>query len=252
MKETMLAIVIMAAGKGTRMNSDLPKVLHRIGGRPMIEHVLLTADLLKPDRKIAIVGHRRDEVEAVVQAFGVECVVQDPQLGTAHAVQQAERVLEDFTGDVVILSGDVPLLRTETLRKLRQRHREMQAAGTVLTTQTANPTGYGRIIRDEQGVFQRIVEEKDANSVEKAVKEVNSGIYCFDSKSLFHALKKVKNDNAKGEYYLTDVIGILKTERKYAQAIDIADYKEVQGINTLQELNEAENSLISAPETSAS
>jgi UDP-N-acetylglucosamine diphosphorylase/glucosamine-1-phosphate N-acetyltransferase len=239
----VLAIVILAAGKGTRMKSDLPKVLHRLGGKPLIAHVLDTAHALAPDRMVVIVGHRREEVIALLADSGVEWVVQDPQLGTGHAVLQTRNVLSEFQGDTVVLSGDVPLLKAATLQHLIEFHRQENASATVLSTYADDPAGYGRIIRGSDGQFVRIVEEREASPLEKAIHEINSGVYCFRANELFQALIQVKSDNSKGEYYLTDIIGILKTSGKKVQVYDKAKYREVQGINTLAELAEAEAAL---------
>ena len=237
----MLAVVILAAGKGTRMNSDLPKVLHCLSGKPLIYHVVETAERLLPDRLIAVVGHRRDEVQKAMDGHGVEFAVQEPQLGTGHAVQQAVPVLGEFEGEVTVLSGDVPLLKVSTLKKLVESHRKSGAAATVLTATAPDPTSYGRIIRGNQGEFVKIVEERDANEKERGVREVNSGIYCFQAILLFGALRHLNNDNRKGEYYLTDVIGILRQTGHNVQAIDLAGFYEVCGINTVAELEEAES-----------
>jgi UDP-N-acetylglucosamine diphosphorylase/glucosamine-1-phosphate N-acetyltransferase len=242
----LLAIVILAAGKGTRMNSDLPKVLHPLGGVPLIEHVLRASRPLKPARTVVIVGHRREEVLDQLRDSGVEFAVQEPQLGTGHAVQQAGPVLNGFRGSVIVLSGDVPMLRAKTLQKLLEAHQTAGAAATVLSTQAPNPTAYGRIIRDGEGRFLRIVEEREATAEEKTIHEINSGIYCFDSEELFSALRDVRADNSKGEYYLTDVIGLLRRQGLPVQAFDFADFNEVQGINTVVELASAERVMTSA------
>ncbi|RPH95353.1 UDP-N-acetylglucosamine pyrophosphorylase [candidate division KSB1 bacterium] len=226
----------MAAGKGTRMNSDLPKVLHRLCGKPLIAHVLKTAFELRPDRVLVIVGHRREEVIKELRDRRVEWVVQEPQLGTGHAVQQAAAELDGFHGDVIVLSGDVPMLKSATLSRLQEQHEASGAAVTVLSAKAENPTAYGRIIRDSQGRFQRIVEEREATDEERKIHEINSGIYCFDSDSLFSALSMLKANNTKGEYYLTDVVGILNNGGKCVQAVEYAEFYEVQGINTQAEL----------------
>ena len=239
----MLAVVILAAGKGTRMNSDLPKVLHQLSGKPLISHVLDTARTLVPDRLIVIVGHRREEVIKVLANSGAEWVIQDPQLGTGHAVLQTRKALAEFQGDVIVLSGDVPLLKSTTLRRLVEFHRQSNASATVLSTSAENPTGYGRIVRGWNGQFERIVEEREASPQEKAIHEINSGVYCFKASDLFQALNQVKADNSKGEYYLTDIIGIQKESGIIVQVVDIAEYQEVRGINTPAELVEAEAAL---------
>jgi UDP-N-acetylglucosamine diphosphorylase/glucosamine-1-phosphate N-acetyltransferase len=239
----LLAIVILAAGKGTRMNSDLPKVLHRLGGLPLVQHVVNTALALSPDRLLVVVGHGRDQVIESVTGQGVEWVIQEPQLGTGHAVQQAASVLKGFHGDVLVLSGDAPLLRVQTLRRLLEEHRNRSASATVLSADAADPGAYGRIVRDREGTFERIVEARDAKDAELSIREINSGIYCFRGDPLFAALREVRTDNSKGEYYLTDVVGILKGASDIVQAIDLADLDEVRGINTAGELADAEESL---------
>ncbi|MFZ5434026.1 MAG: NTP transferase domain-containing protein [Calditrichota bacterium] len=239
----MLAIVILAAGKGTRMESDLPKVLHRVNGKPLIEYVLDTAESLNPDRIVAIVGHQRDLVCKQLNNKELEFVIQEPQLGTGHAVQQAEPVLVDFDGEVIVLSGDVPLLRTDTLKKLQAVHRNVQANATVLSTTAHDPKAYGRIVRNDRGEFERIVEEREASDEERKITEINSGVYCFHSKTLFDALYSLKADNSKGEYYLTDVIATLKERGFRVQAVNIAEFYEVRGINTQAELEAVEAQL---------
>ncbi|HEY3294432.1 MAG TPA: NTP transferase domain-containing protein [bacterium] len=239
----MLAVLILAAGKGTRMNSDLPKVLHVLGGKSLIEHVLHAAQQLDPDRLIVVVGHRREEVQGKLAGRGMEFVVQEPQLGTGHAVQQANALLAEESGEIIVLSGDVPLLRANTLCKLLGAHREYQAVATVLSTSAPDPAAYGRIIRNSDGKFMRIVEAREATDGEKEICEINSGIYCFDIRVLFDALSEIKADNSKGEYYLTDVIGVLQKRGLPVQAVDLADFREVRGINTAAELLDAEQDL---------
>lgn len=236
----MLAVIIMAAGKGTRMKSDLPKVMHEIAGEPLLTHVLRTASELNPVRVVVILGHGRERVSQIIDNEDINIVVQDPPLGTGHAVMQAEAALTGFNGDVVILSGDVPLLTAASLKRLTDYHRSKQAAITVASTKAPDPTGYGRIVRDVEGIFLRIVEHKDATAAELAINEINSGIYCVRCRALFSALHRTTNDNAKGEYYLTDVISILREDGKRVEAVEIADFTEVQGINTQAELRAAE------------
>jgi UDP-N-acetylglucosamine diphosphorylase/glucosamine-1-phosphate N-acetyltransferase len=241
----MIAVLILAAGKGTRMNSELPKVLHQINGRTLIEYVLSCARRLEPDRLIVIVGHKRNEVAAAaVAADGkIEFVTQEPQLGTGHAVMQAKSVLNDFVGDVVVLSGDVPLLRGATLKRLVREHRLLNAAATVLSTKAQDPAGYGRIVRDKTGVFLRIAEDRDATSEEKLINEINSGIYCFRWSDLARILGELGSANSKNEYYLTDAVQILRDQGAVVQAVEIAEFSEVCGINTASELKSAEAAL---------
>ena len=238
-----LAIIILAAGKGTRMKSDLPKVLHVLGGRPMIAYVLDAARSLEPDRLVVVVGHRAEEVRQRLDGEDMVWVVQEPQLGTGHAVLQTAGPLRGFDGNVVVLSGDAPLVRASTLERLSLEHRRAGAAATVLTATAADPYSYGRIVRGSAGEFLRIVEERDASESERRIREVNSGIYCFASMPLFRALGEVRADNSKAEYYLTDVIAILKSQDGIVQAVDLADFQEIRGINTADELAQAESRL---------
>ena len=239
----MIAVIVMAAGKGTRMKSDLPKVLHEINGKPLLLHVLETANELKPQRVVVVLGHGRALVEQVIENTGVDVAIQDPPMGTGHAVMQAEMALTGFNGDVLILSGDVPLLTADSLKRLTDYHRAKQAAITVASTRAPNPFGYGRIVRNEAGEFLRIVEHKDASDAELAIDEINSGIYCVRCRPLFSALHRTSNNNAKGEYYLTDIISILREDGERVEAVEIADFNEVQGINTQEELSAAAETL---------
>lgn len=237
----MLAIIVLAAGKGKRMDSDLPKVLHPLSGKPLIEHVLSAAEYLQPDKTIVVTGHKREQVEACLKGRAYHFVVQEPPKGTGHAVMQAESALRGINGDVVVLSGDVPLLRGETLARLLEIHRQNQNAASVLSTILQNPEGYGRIVREKDGSFQAIIEEKEASSDIKQIKEINSGIYAFNTQELFEYLQHVQPNNRKGEYYLTDVIGLMVEAKMRVEAHAIADFREVRGINTQQELQDAEN-----------
>ncbi|KZK73637.1 MAG: hypothetical protein A3K90_08470 [Pelodictyon luteolum] len=240
-----LAIVIMAAGKGTRMKSDLPKVLHKAAGRALIEHVILKSESLKPDTIILIVGHKAELVRDAVRHFQVTCALQEPQQGTGHAVMQAEAALEGFRGEVLILSGDAPLFTEETLRTLISFHRETGAAATVLTADLHNPTGYGRIIRNTgTDSVRKIVEEKDASEEEKAVQEINSGVYVFNAHTLFSSLKEITTDNAQAEYYLTDVFGVCFQKGLRVAAWKTPNPDEIHGINTPEQLLHAERLLL--------
>mgnify|MGYP000818488122 CR=1 FL=1 len=196
--------LILAAGKGTRMKSDMPKVVHKVNGIPMISKIIETLSKLKPEENILILGHKKEEVLKVV---GEDCdyVLQTEQLGTGHAVIQAKEKLQNYDGDVMVLCGDTPLLRENTLKSLYELHKESGAVTTILTSIYENPFGYGRVVK-EDGLVKAIVEEKEASEEIKKIKEVNAGVYCFNSKELFKALEKINNDNEKGEYYLTDVI----------------------------------------------
>lgn len=232
-----LKTLILAAGKGTRMKSDMPKVIHKVNGIPMITKIIDTLSGLNPEENILILGHKKEEVLKVV---GENCdyVLQTEQLGTGHAVIQAKEKLEGYDGDVMILCGDTPLLRESTLKSLYEYHKESGAVTTILTSIYENPFGYGRIVK-EDGLVKAIVEEKEASEEIKKIKEVNAGVYCFNSKELFKALDKIDNNNEKGEYYLTDVIGIQVSENKKVQSFILEDKMEILGINSKVELTQA-------------
>ena len=231
-------VVILAAGQGTRMKSQLPKVLHGIAGRPMIEHVLRTADAVSPTTVTAIVGHKADTVQArLAERPDVHFAVQEPQLGTAHALQQAEPLLAGKTGTLILLSGDVPLLRASTLIRLLETHRGANAAATVVTATLDRPYGYGRIVRAE-GKIVRIVEERDASPTERQIKEINSGIYAFDLAPLFEALRAIASKNAQGEFYLTDLIAIYRRRKLPVETLLVDNPQEIRGINSRTELAE--------------
>ena len=232
--------VIMAAGKGTRMTSDLAKVLHPLNGQPMIHYVIQLARNLGSDRVIAIIGHQKERVQEVLQNEHIEFAIQDPQLGTGHAVMQTEQLLHTYDGPVLVLSGDVPILTHHTMKELIQLHIHRKAIATVLTTHMPDPTGYGRVIRNADGSVRKIVEHKDATDEEKKIKEINSGIYMFQSRDLFDALKKINSKNAQNEYYLPDVLKIFIDEGKTVCAYITEDHHEISGINTVDQLKEAE------------
>ncbi|MCB9357105.1 MAG: NTP transferase domain-containing protein [Calditrichaeota bacterium] len=243
MKISALAIVILAAGKGTRMNSDLPKVLHKVAGRELILRVLDVANELDPVETVVVVGHQKELVQAAIHGSGVKTAVQDPPKGTGHAVMQAEAALTDDAKNVLILSGDVPLLRADTLIRLVRDHIIAACQLTVLSTAAPNPHGYGRILRDESGSFAGIVEERDATDEQRKIREINSGVYVVEKTELFSALKDVKPNNAKAEYYLTDIVGILREQGAKIQAVSHGSFDELQGINTPEELLRAEQQL---------
>ena len=230
-----LAVVVLAAGKGTRMHSGLAKVLHPLAGHPLLSHVLASVQPLAPQHLIAVVGHQAVAVRQVSERFGACSVVQEPQLGTGHAVAQAAALLQGFDGDVLVLCGDVPLLQTATLRRMLEEHRGRQAALTMLTTCLDDPTGYGRVLRNGQGAVTSIVEELDATVPQKAVREINSGVYCLRASFLFDALPRVGRRNAQGEQYLTDVVGLAALG-----GLPIADVAtqpdEIRGVNTPADL----------------
>jgi UDP-N-acetylglucosamine pyrophosphorylase len=237
-----LAVVIMAAGKGTRMkNPDIAKVMYTIAERPMVEHVVDLSRALDATRIIAVVGWKKETVIHHLENTRkpVVCVEQSPQLGTGHAVMQAGPVLADFDGDVLVLSGDVPLLTYATVRRLRDEHQSTGAAATVLTAILDDPTGYGRILRNEAGDVTGIVEHKDATPEEREIREVNTGIYVFDKNHLFDGLVHITPHNAQREYYLTDVFRYLWNQHLLVRAVAAADPTEVRGVNTLEQLEEA-------------
>lgn len=232
-----LKTLILAAGKGTRMKSEMPKVIHKVNGVPMISKIIDVLSKLNPEENILILGHKKEEVLKVV---GENCdyVLQTEQLGTGHAVIQAKEKLQDYDGDVMVLCGDTPLLKESTLKSLYEYHKESNAVTTILTSIYENPFGYGRIVK-ENGLVKAIVEEKEASEEIKKIKEVNAGVYCFNSKELFKALDKINNNNEKGEYYLTDVIGIQVAEDKKVQSFVLEDNLEILGVNSKVELAQA-------------
>jgi len=229
------------------MKSRKAKVLHELGGQPLISHVVRAAQALNPRNIIVIVGHQADQVEAAVRKSSgdgpASFVTQEKQLGTGDAVMAAQDALGAADSTVLILSGDVPLIKAETLRRLLDHHQQHQAAGTILSVRMENPTGYGRIIRNEQAEFVKIVEQKDATEEERQVREINSGIYCFETGKLFSALRRVQPKNQQGEYYLTDVAEILRSDGETVGAQLHSDAREVSGVNTRAELAEFENLL---------
>lgn len=250
MNNKPLDVMILAAGLGTRMRSDIAKVLHRLDGRPLINHVCRTAAALAPRKVYVVVGHQGEEVrQAVLEELEeehVEFVLQREQLGTGDAVNSAREHLEGSNSELLILSGDVPMIRAETLAGLvrqHQEHRGKGAACTILTVEVDNPKGYGRVIRDSAGLFQEIVEQKDGTEEQLRVREINSGIYCFDTEKLFDALKKVSNDNAQGEYYLTDAPRVLKKEGEPVSLYKLQDSFEIEGVNDRRQLADLERAI---------
>lgn len=223
-------VVILAAGKGTRMKSKLYKVLHEVCGKSMVDHVVTQVEKLNPTEIVTVVGHGAQQVEDKLGTRS-KFVKQVEQLGTGHAVQQAESILGGKTGSTLVINGDTPLFTAKSLAELFEAHEASGAKVTVLSALAPDPTGYGRIIRDEEGNVLKIVEQKDATQAERAVQEINSGVYCFDNEALFASLKKVTNDNAQGEFYLTDVMEILRNEGEVVGAYQIADFDESMGVN---------------------
>jgi bifunctional UDP-N-acetylglucosamine pyrophosphorylase / glucosamine-1-phosphate N-acetyltransferase len=232
--------VILAAGQGTRMKSKLYKVLHPVCGKPMVQHVVDQISSLHMKQMVAVVGHGAEKVQEQLGDH-IQYVLQEEQLGTAHAVMQAEEVLADEDGVTLVVCGDTPLITSETMEKLIAEHESLGAKATILTAQPEDPTGYGRIIRNSEGTVERNVEHKDATEEERKVTEINTGTYCFDNKALFDALKKVNNDNVQGEYYLPDVIEILKNAGEVVAAYQTIDFNETLGVNDRVALSRAES-----------
>ena len=244
--------LILAAGKGKRMKSDLPKVLQKLGGKPMVEYVVKTAKAVGVEKIVVVIGYKweltQDSLRYLASgSYGkVEFVVQEEQLGTGHAVLQAKDHLSGFDGEILVLCGDVPLLTSNTLRKLLEEHRRKKAKATVLTAIIEDPSGYGRIIRNKDGMVEKIAEDKDASADEKKVKEFNTGTFCFDNKSLLSVLEKITADNKQGEYYLTDALELLREENLPVWAVVAANPQETLGINSQEELEKMEQ-ILSAP-----
>lgn len=231
--------VILAAGQGTRMKSKLYKVLHPVCGKPMVQHVVDQISKLNIQDTVTIIGHGAEKVQAQL-GEGSLYALQEEQLGTAHAVMQAAPVLANKEGVTIVVCGDTPLIRAETMEALFAEHEKQGAKATILTATNDNPTGYGRIIRDQNGLVEKIVEHKDASEAERLVTEINTGTYCFDNGALFEALKQVSNSNVQGEYYLPDVIEILKNQGEVVTAFQTEEFAETLGVNDRVALAEAE------------
>ncbi len=236
---TNIFAVVLAAGQGTRMKSKLYKVLHPVCGKTMVEHVIDNINTLNTNRIVTVVGHGAEMVKETLGDKS-EYVLQAEQLGTAHAIQQAEQLLDGLEGTTLVVCGDTPLIRPETMQALFEHHQATNAKATILTAVADDPTGYGRILRDTNGHVSQIVEQKDASSEQRLVKEINTGTYCFDNKSLFEALKLVKNDNVQGEYYLPDVIEILQKQGEIISAYVTSNFDETLGVNDRFALSQAE------------
>lgn len=232
-----LRAIILAAGEGTRMKSKLPKVLHKVCGETMLNHVIGAARGAKVKESIVIVGHQADMVKESLSPE-IKTAVQEQQLGTGHAVMMAEDYIRD--GIVIVLCGDGPLITEKTLNEMVDYHKEKDFKATVLTADLPNPKGYGRIVRDPEGELKKIVEEKDASEEEKAIREINSGIYCFDGRLLREALPKLKNNNAQNEYYLTDILTVMASMGFKMGAYKTEDYEEIMAVNSREQLAEVE------------
>jgi bifunctional UDP-N-acetylglucosamine pyrophosphorylase / glucosamine-1-phosphate N-acetyltransferase len=236
--------IILAAGKSTRMKSDLPKVLHPVGGRPMIEHVLDATRAAGVERIVVVVGHQAERVEqALAHHKDVEFALQSEQNGTGHAVMMCADALADHDGSVLILAGDTPLLRGSSLARLLAVQKDENAAAVIGTAVTDANEGLGRIVRDPHGEFVKIVEQRDATPEQLAIREINTGCYVFDNQLLFNALKRVRTDNQQGEYYLTDCPAILLSDGQRVVASDSLDIVEAKGVNTPEQLADVERTL---------
>ena len=243
MQEQDLAIIILAAGKGTRMENSLAKVLIPIAGKPTLEFVLDTADRLNLTRTVVVVGHQADRVEKIFSNRDLEFVLQKEQLGTGHAARQAEKTLANFEGRILVLCGDMPLIKPKTLKNLLQRHKELGAKCTVLTLKGKVNNDFGRIIRDVDGSFLRIVEYREASPREKNVDEFNSGVYCFDKSLFFKALCSIGDSNIQKEYYLTDALEYSVNIGCPVASLETEDTDEIIGINTPDDLKLVEQLL---------
>jgi len=229
-------IIILAAGKGKRMQSDLPKVMHSLHGRPLVDYVVKVAEDLGV-RPTVVVGARGDLIKNFL-GDRADYAEQNEQLGTGHAIMQTESALKDFIGDVVVLSGDVPLLTAESMRGLISHHHQTDAIATILTADFVDPTGYGRIIRNNDGSVKKIIEHKDATEAERLVKEINSGIYVFNGQMLFDGLQYITPQNVQNEYYLTDVFEYFCQQHWKVSAIKTSHVEEIMGVNTVNQLDE--------------
>ena len=235
-----LSIIILAAGKGTRMNSDLPKVLHKVKNKSMIEHVIYQSENLYPDKSIIVVGYKHELVRDHLKKINLTFAMQEVQKGTAHAVMQCYDLLKDFNGSTLILSGDVPLIKSKTLKDLYKIHLINNCRATLLSAKVNNPFGYGRIIRDDKNNFKAIIEEKDATDNQKSINEINAGIYIFDNQTLFENINKIKNDNNQSEYYLPDILEIMIKQNFKIMVHQIEDENQIKGANTENQLLELE------------
>jgi len=233
-----VACVVLAAGKGKRMKSALPKVLHLLNGKPLVEYVLQSCREAGVGRIIVVVGFRGKLVAETVKPYGAEIVWQKQRLGTGHAVAQTQPLLKDFSGEIVVLNGDVPLVSSRTIVRLVGEHRRCQAAATILTAKVDDPTGYGRIVRNESGLVDRVVEQADANLGTGRIREINSGIFCFDPAYLFPVLEEVGNQNRQGEHYLPDVLAILRRDSHPIAAQEVENADEILGVNSPEQLKQ--------------
>ncbi len=236
-----IATIILAAGQGIRMKSDKPKVIFKLAGKPMINRVVETANKINSTLIVIVVGYKKELViDVVPENNKIKFVTQKEQNGTGHAVMMTEDTFKDFEGNILVLCGDVPLLRHQTLEKILRHHRKLNAACTLLTAIMDDALRYGRIVRNENDSVKKIVEFKDATEAEKQIMEINTGIYCFDAQSLFLALKKVNNNNIQKEYYLTDTVEIINNVGKLVTSILLEDIIEASGVNSIEQLEKLE------------
>ena len=245
-----LAVIVLAAGKGTRMKSSIAKVLHTIKNQPLLYYVLESLVPLNPDFSVLVVGFQSAVVKESFSNRGLIFVEQKEQLGTGHAAQQAKLALHDFSGDVLVVCGDMPLIKSQTLVDLVTRHREKKSACTVLTLKSSEKKDFGLVIRDEQGSVSKIVECKDASEDEKKVDEFNSGVYCFDKHLFLKALDEIDNNNIQKEYYLTDTIEYIVNNGFLVESLQIRDNTQLLGINTQEDLSLAEKILMGETKSS--
>jgi UDP-N-acetylglucosamine diphosphorylase/glucosamine-1-phosphate N-acetyltransferase len=235
--------LILAAGKGTRMRSDLVKVLHSIHGKPILDHIVAVAREIGSLKIGVIIGHQADLIQETYKSERLIFILQKEQLGTGHAVLQARQAFSSFKGTMIILCGDVPLLRSSTVRKMMKHHMKTHSVITVLTVRLEDPASYGRIVRSRDGRILKIVEARDATELEKDIAEINTGIYCVESPFLFEAVAQIRNDNAQGEYYLTDICEIANQKGMKVTPFLTGDSEEVMGINTVEDLERAQKVL---------
>ncbi len=236
-------VLIMAAGKGIRLKSSLPKVLHSLAGQSLIEHVLKTVEALGASQPLVVVGHQAELVRSKLSHWAVQFTEQIPQRGTGHAVQSAREWWSRKTGNLLILSGDVPLISPETLRRTIQAHNRTGASLTLLSARLSDPFGYGRVIRASDGRVRNVVEQKDAGPSEQQVNEINTGLYCFRISDLSGVIDRLSNNNRQNEYYLTDCVGLLSRQGKRVEAVICDDSSEVMGVNSRVELARMEKVL---------
>jgi len=240
-KEKETIIIILAAGKGTRMNSDLPKVLHLLNDKPLLAHVLDTSSMIKPKQVIVVVGYKKEMIIKYFKSKNMIFVEQKKQQGTADAIKYCLPNIENFNGNVLILSGDVPMITYESLKKLIDIHNSNNASASLISAKLNDPTGYGRIIKNNENQLIKIVEHKDATDIEKQISEINSGVYIFNAKILKNIIPKIDNNNVQNEYYLTDIFNFI--DEKDTSIYQIGDCNEIAGINTIEQLKQLGESI---------